>query len=141
MHRKYYIYAEYEVTPHLNKNNIGFLWIIFFLLCFFPLQIHSVPPVNWEFKGINYASWWSGDYNYYTSEQSIEKMHTIGANWAALVTTWYVTNGTSSAVFYKAPESHPNSEVRKAIRDLHHMGFKVLLKPHMDRLDGGYRGF
>ncbi len=111
------------------------------IIVIFISKIYSAPPVNWEVKGMSYASWWIGDYDSFNSEDSLDILGTVGANYAALITTWYMTNGTSSTIYSNKNRTHPYSEIRKAIRDIHYRGMKVLLKPHCDRMDGMYRGY
>jgi len=105
------------------------------------VNIQSAPPVNWDIKGMNYASWWVEQYDTFESKQSIENMHTTGANFVALVVTWYMTNGASSSIWSNTSRTHSNDEIRQVIRAIHQRGMRVLLKPHCDRMDGGYRGY
>ena len=82
-------------------------------------KVSSAPPVNWGIKGMNYASWWTGEYEDYDSEDSLANLGTTGANYAGLVTTWYMTNGTSSTIWSNQTKTHPYYAIRKAIRDIH----------------------
>jgi len=64
----------------------------------------------------------------------------MGADYVALVFTWYMTNGTSSSIYSNTSRTHPDKEIIDAIRDIHNRGLKVMLKSHVDRMDGGFRG-
>ena len=101
----------------------------------------SAPPVKWNFKGFNYATWWGGDYLTVKSEEQLDALKTIGANWTALVTTWYIDNLTDSTIESNTNTTQSYNELKNAIDDMHFRGFKVMLKPHMDCLDGSFRGY
>jgi len=122
------------------KIEIKFLLILAFIFLFLaPIKISSAPPVAWDIKGLNYASWWNGQFEAPLSVQQIEAMHSTGANYAAVVTTWFMTNENSSSIWPDA-QSHSFSEIRNVIRYLHQRGLHVMLKPHVDCKNGTFRG-
>ncbi len=114
---------------------------LFLLLAIMILWIQPLfaPPVDWEVKGMSYASWVVNQYYAPESEESLDNLHGIGANYAALVTAWYMTNLNSSSIYPDSSSSHSFDELRDAIRDIHHRGMKVMLKPHINVQDGTWR--
>lgn len=93
-------------------------------------------------KGMCYVTWNKERYASDESEESIKRLGRTGAQWVALVTTWYQDKCFSTSV-YSTVNSPTDESIIHAIRDIHAMGMKVMLKPHLDLLDtsgGSWRG-
>ena len=102
------------------------------------------PPVaRLEFqKGICYVAWTKEGYRNVNSIKAMEEVVSLGVEWACLVTTWYQDRLDSTKV-YPLNEKTPSDEsLLFAIRELHNLGLKVMLKPHLDLIDseGKWRG-
>lgn len=92
-------------------------------------------------KGMTYVSWSTGAYLSTDSMSSLDDLMSTGANYVALVVTWYMTTGSASTIVADFANRTPtDAAVVKAIQDIHARGMKVLLKPHVDVNDLTWRG-
>ncbi len=100
------------------------------------------------YNGLNYASYQANEY--LNSSSAASAMRATGANYAGVVVTQYVQTSTSNTI---APETATSpgysgqyaltptdSAVVSAIQSLQAQGLVVTLKPHVDSLDGVFRG-
>lgn len=96
-----------------------------------------ITPVKYEFqKGMIYVAWTENGYSNVNSLKAMEQMVSLGINWAGLVTTWY-QNHYNSTKIYPLPDKTPTDEsLIFAIRKLHELKFKIMLKPHLDLVEG-----
>lgn len=91
-------------------------------------------------KGISYASWEHGSYDTLSSDRSLFLLKETNAKWVSLVVTWYQET-VHSPIIYRDPYETPDDEgVVRAIKLIHELGMKVLLKPTVDIEDGTWRG-
>ncbi|HUS15129.1 MAG TPA: glycoside hydrolase TIM-barrel-like domain-containing protein [Chloroflexia bacterium] len=75
----------------------------------------------------------------------------LDANWVALVSHWYVTSAvpyTGTGIFRETGSlgkgenrTVSDASLARSIEAAHAVGLKVLLKPHVDWTEGGWRGF
>lgn len=88
-------------------------------------------------EGIVYASWWHGEYASAESDQTLsEAIKATGANWISVVVTCYQENISSTRIQCKPESKTPtDADLAHVIGDAHRLGFRVMLKPHID-LDG-----
>ncbi|HKX33365.1 MAG TPA: hypothetical protein VJ302_37150, partial [Blastocatellia bacterium] len=112
-----------------------------------------VPPAfaqsrsGFEYNGIVHVSWWFNEYNNFdqptgAATDSRNALAATGANWAAVLVTQYVANGSANVI---APEpsgqkTPTDASLIVAIQDLRGKGMRVMLKPHVDSIDGTWRG-
>ena len=93
-------------------------------------------------KGMHYVTWSKEGYNTENSDQSLAKINSLGANWVAVLTTWY--QDTCFATKIRPTQKTPSdASIVRAIKAAHANNMKVMLKPHLDILDesyGGWRG-
>lgn len=147
----------------ISRRRIVFLSIIVIAISLMTVLLPATAKaasqapsaVTWTIKGFNFPSWQTGDHpewqpSSYTNANSPASMSQVvatGANWIALVPTQYMDNVYSNTI---APETvDPNTGVPgsgrtvsdaaliKAIDDAHLKGLKVLIKTHVDLLNGG----
>ncbi len=90
--------------------------------------------------GFNYPVWSRDGYGSAAAAASLRALAATGAGWVALTPTLYVKDRRDSA---PAPtESTPSDDsLRAAIRAARAAGLQVVLKPHVDLLDGGDRAW
>ena len=88
--------------------------------------------------GIAYPSFWNGLYATDDSETSLDHLTRTGANTISIVPTQYVSNITS-ADFQATARTESMANLKNAIEDAQARGLAVLLKPHVDSLDGQWR--
>ncbi|MHB8160123.1 MAG: glycoside hydrolase family 113 [Thermoleophilia bacterium] len=102
----------------------------------------SGDPLPWSIRGFNYPSWWHDEYLTPSSTASLASMAGTGANWAAIIPTQYMDTTRSNTI---GPENGGQGRTAspeataKAIDDAHAQGMKVMLKPHVDVMDGTSR--
>lgn len=93
-------------------------------------------------KGICYVSWEKERYCSIYSDKSLGMLAQTGAEWVAIVTTYYQDKFNSKEIFPMGKTPSDESLVH-AIKQAHQLGLKVMLKPHLDLIresDGLWRG-
>ena len=91
-------------------------------------------------KGISYASWQHDAYDTPEADRSISSLKEIDVKWVSLVVTWY-QEAPDSTIIYRDPRLTPDDEgIIRAIKLIHRLGMRVLLKPTVDVADGTWRG-
>jgi hypothetical protein len=104
--------------------------------------LREPEPQPWNAKavrGLNVACWWRGCMTGPAAADTLSRARELGASHVALVSTWYVPNGWGGA-----PAPHPQrspalDEVEALASSARAQGLEVMLKPHVNRLDGGSR--
>ncbi len=89
-----------------------------------------------EIQGFGYASWWNGNFAQAASTNALGEIAGMQANAVAITASWYMANSTSSDIYADPLKTESFANVAKAIDDAHARGLSVLLKPHVDALDG-----
>ncbi|MFH1995917.1 MAG: hypothetical protein ABIJ27_02840 [Candidatus Omnitrophota bacterium] len=85
-------------------------------------------------KGVCYVTWERDKYLSKFSDASLERLTKTGTNWISIVVTWYQDDPRGPGI--KALDKTPSDKsIKHAIAKAHRLGFKVMLKPHVD-LDG-----
>ncbi len=103
---------------------------------------------GFTYNGIVYTSWWFDEYGNYedppiatgAATTSMDQLAQTNANYASVLVTQYVATGTSTTIAPDATKTPLDDQVAFAIQGFHNQGMKVLLKPHVDSLDGTWRG-
>ena len=103
----------------------------------FPTQARADTPKQ---QGMSYAAWWPGLYDSPGSDRALANLEATGADWVALIVTWY-QDTTESTTIYRADATPTDEDVTHAIAQAHALGLKVMLKPHVDVLyEDAWRG-
>ena len=87
---------------------------------------------GFDFRGIHYTSWWHDEYASPGAAQSRAAAAALGANWVAVLATWYQPDATHGPIATLANKTPTDDAVTQAIRDSQRLGLKVMLKPHID---------
>lgn len=95
---------------------------------------------GFEYYGITHVSWWFDEYGYPGATSSRDELAATNANWAGVLLTWYQPTVSSNAIAPSGTKTPTDAAIRKVIAELHAKGMKVMLKPHVDTNDGGWRG-
>jgi hypothetical protein len=92
---------------------------------------------GFTYNGMDLISYSQGEY--LSSGEAAQTIRATGANYTAVMATWYVQTYTSTSI---APSSYSPSDaaIVTAIRNLQAQGITVTLKPHVDSIDGTWRG-
>ncbi|HPS20523.1 MAG TPA: hypothetical protein PKY78_06015 [Candidatus Omnitrophota bacterium] len=115
---------------------VGIVGFVFF-------RFMNPPKPQLEFqKGMAYCTWSAEGYATADSFESLNMLKKTGTNWVAVLVTWYQQDCLSQEI--KPLGISPSDDsIVKAIRKAHEMGYKVMLKPHVDiidKSDGSWRG-
>ena len=97
------------------------------------------PSARFDYGGIHHVSWWHDEYGYPAASESRRALAATGAGWSGLLATWYMERPDSNEIRPLADRSNDDAAVRQAIQELHALGLKVALKPHVDVEDGTWR--
>jgi hypothetical protein len=103
---------------------------------------------GFTYDGIVYTSWWFDEYGNYedppvatgAATTSTNQLVQTSANYASVLVTQYVQTGTSTTIAPDSTKTPLDDQVAFAIQGFHNQGMKVFLKPHVDSLDGTWRG-
>lgn len=94
-------------------------------------------PTKPEFqKGMILVAWTPNGYNNESIIKSLEQLRGLGVEWVGLVTTWYQERYNTTDIYPDKEKTPTEESLLYAIRKLHEMKFKVMLKPHLDLADG-----
>jgi hypothetical protein len=96
-------------------------------------------PLRFEYGGMHHVSWWHDEYGYPAASDSRRALAATGAGWGGVLATWYLERRDSTEIRPVANRSNDDDAVRRAIAELHALGLKVALKPHVDVEDGTWR--
>ncbi len=106
-----------------------------------PTPTTTPPPggAGFTYNGITHVSWWHDEYGYPAGSDARRALAGTGAGWAGLLVTWYMDTRSSSTIAPHPDQSNDDDVVRRAIDEMHALGLKVMLKPHVDVVDGTWR--
>jgi hypothetical protein len=95
---------------------------------------------GFSYRGLDHVSWWHDEYASAEATASRAQLASTGANWAGVLVTWYMQARDGNAIAPVDPRTPEDEAVLQAIRELRGAGLEVMLKPHVDVLDGTWRG-
>jgi hypothetical protein len=137
---------------HTVSKSISRLLIVLALVAGFGVASKAFGQVGtksgFTYNGIVYTSWWYDEYGNYedppvatgAATTSMDQLAQTNANYASVLVTQYVATGTSTTIAPDATKTPLDDQVVFAIQSFHNLGMKVFLKPHVDSLDGTWRG-
>jgi hypothetical protein len=96
----------------------------------------AVEP--WQ-KGANFTAWWHDAYEQPQSDAALRALAATGTTRVSIVTTWYMDTPQSSDVRPLADKTPSDASVLHAMSTAQDLGMEVVLKPHVDVLDGTFR--
>jgi hypothetical protein len=88
-------------------------------------------------KGMTYFWAWHDTYSKPESDRSLVALSSIGANWVSLIALWYQDTWLNTTIYPEDDHTPPDDSVIHAIRTIHGLGMKVMLKPQVDLIDTG----
>lgn len=99
--------------------------------------VTSMPFPADFMKGVTYESWWNSEFDSAKSDQTLsERVKPLGANWLAIVVKCHQDTLTSTEIQCMTDQATAtDDELRHVIDYAHKLGFRVMLKPHLDLLD------
>ncbi len=101
----------------------------------------AVPqPVERPLNGVNLTAYTADGYGRPQVKRDIEQIAGLGSTAITLVPTWYMKDGGSVRIRPDRHKSPTDESLIQAIDWVKEAGLKVVLKPHVDVLDGTFRG-
>jgi len=73
--------------------------------------------------------------------RSLQSVRGLGADWVCICFSWFQPNINSTVISPDAKKSPTSQQVASIVRNATAIGLKVLLKPHVDVLDGTWRAW
>ncbi|NLI99241.1 hypothetical protein GX441_11365 [bacterium] len=89
-------------------------------------------------RGFNIPSWSEDGYANAGFKKSLRELKICGADSAALVPTWHQKNIFSSRIC-RTTRTASDASLAEAIEKARSLGFKLMLKPHLEVEDGSFR--
>ncbi|MFI1884508.1 glycoside hydrolase family 113 [Streptomyces jumonjinensis] len=96
------------------------------------------PAPDGRIRGITLPAWGVDDYDRPEAREYLRQIADTGARWVVFTPTWY-QNGTVRSLPRTSEETASDNSVRRIVALARSMGLKVMLKPHVDLVDGGDR--
>lgn len=90
--------------------------------------------------GVNFTCWYPGCFQDGETGASLDAVHAIGGNWLAIVMTWYQATPSATTISEHPQKSPTADDLRSVVALARSKGFHILLKPHVDVIDGSWRG-
>lgn len=100
-----------------------------------------VPRTQLEFRhGVAFPVWWHDLYASTGANRALADASHSGINAIQLVTTWYVDSPTAWRIYPHPHRSVSDKSLEHAVATARRLGLRVMLKLHVDVLDGTWRG-
>jgi hypothetical protein len=87
-------------------------------------------------KGMTYIAWTVYGYSHPQAIKAMEQLVSLGVQWAAVVPTWYQEKADTPKIYPLKDKTTADESLISAIRKLHDLKLKVMLKPHLDLIKG-----
>ncbi len=91
-------------------------------------------------EGLNLTAYTPGGYGTMDAREDIQLLKNIGSNSVTIVPTWYVKNGSANEIKPNRKKTPTDRSLGKIIAWAKQAGLEVILKPHVDSMDGTFRG-
>ncbi len=91
-------------------------------------------------RGFNFVCWYRGCFQEEETSGSLREVKEWGSSWIEIVPTWYQEDLASSEIFEHPEKSSTADDLRYVVSLAREEGFEIVLKPHLDVLNGEWRG-
>ena len=132
------VVARHNFSEHLT--GLATICSVVLVLGWWLSPWQALAQSGFEYNGITHVSWWFDEYTYSDATTSRDVLAATNANWAAVLVTWYQDNANSTVIARQTESTPTDDAIRTAILELHNHALKVMLKPHVDPLNGQWRG-
>ena len=92
---------------------------------------------NFDVEGVIFGSWWNGEYQQSSSDESLYNLMSTGADYVGILATWYMDTtpadgeySTSNVIYSHPQKSVSDSDLIHVINEAKASGRKVMLKLH-----------
>jgi len=93
---------------------------------------------QWQ-RGVAVRAWSPSEFSSSASDEALRALKKTGSTTAVFIVPWYMADPTSTALG-RGPETPTDSSLRHAIATAKRLRLAVVLKPHVEVLDGTFRG-
>ncbi|MDP2912786.1 MAG: discoidin domain-containing protein, partial [Candidatus Omnitrophota bacterium] len=90
-------------------------------------------------RGVNYTSWDRDELGGNVSDYSLIYLSQLGAGHIALMAVYYQADVEAVRIYADEKKTVSDESAAHAINIIHSLGMKVMLKPHIDLIDGEMR--
>jgi len=90
--------------------------------------------------GFNLTAYTTGGYASPEVEADLDRLVALGSNTVVLVPTWYMERADSNRIEPDDKKTPDDAGLSQVIASARAAGLKVMVKPHVDVLDGTFRG-
>ncbi len=97
-------------------------------------------PVAGPLNGVNLTAYTADGYGRPQVKRDIDQIAALGSTAITLVPTWYMKGADDDVIRPDRKKSPTDESLIQAIDWVQEAGLKVVLKPHVDVLDGTFRG-
>ncbi|MFQ5602493.1 MAG: hypothetical protein ACE5HS_04425 [bacterium] len=104
------------------------------------LPTESAGSSRLPIRGITLVDWTASGYKTASAQLAINEIAATGANHLAIIVTAYQTQVNSDKIFLDANLTPRTAAVEQALFFARSLGLEVSLKPHVDLVDGAWRG-
>lgn len=98
-----------------------------------------IEAKGFEYNGTNFTSLIPGEFKSQRAKGLLDYSKNVGMESLAIVCTWFTETATSNTIM-RTSKTIPDDDVISLIQEAKAKGLKVMLKPHVDVLDGTWRG-
>jgi hypothetical protein len=108
-----------------------------------PIPVATVKESKAQFqKGMTFIAWTEDGYSNANAVLAMEQLVALGVEWACVIPTQYQQRYNSPQIFPVKGKSASDESLASAIRKLHNLKIKIMLKPHLDLVEsaGKWRG-
>lgn len=91
-------------------------------------------------SGFNLTAYTTGGYAGGGVEAGLDRLAQLGSNAVVIVPTWYMERADSNSIEPDPSKTPDDAGLSQAITSARDAGLKVMVKPHVDVLDGTFRG-
>ena len=100
----------------------------------------AAVPASWQ-KGASLTSWARDEYGSPAADVSLDALRATRSDSVAIVPTWYMPDPTSPVIAPHPTQTPSDAGVLHALLAAKARGFRVVMKPHVDVVDGTWRGY
>ena len=101
-----------------------------------PSPAYAASPLPWQYKGFTIAAWGTDDF--FSAGPALDQLASTGANSVTFVLSWYQSTYSSESIEATSATASDSSLIW-AMAYAESRGLHVNIKPHIERLDGGWR--
>jgi len=126
--------------PHLMAALLTALALLL-IAAFIPARTtraQAASSLGWDYKGFTIATYSQDELGSSNTAATLQQLARTGANAVTFAVSWY-TDNVYSANIYRTSNTASDASLITAIQEARALGLKVMIKPHVDSLDGQWR--